>query len=130
VYLRFRYPDWPKLNWGLILGCALGRFRNSKGKIIPSKNIFFAVVVSVSMKLIWNLRNNRVFERHCPPSKQDIHNCWLAAINAALRQDQLLTNTARFGDLATKKQVVLNTWSGTLFDEDSLPDDWTKTKGF
>ncbi|KAF8202819.1 hypothetical protein K438DRAFT_1581125, partial [Mycena galopus ATCC 62051] len=53
----------------------------------------------------------------------------ISMINAALRQDQLLTNTSHFGDLAIKKQLVLNTWNGTLFDEDSLLDDWTRTKG-
>ncbi|KAJ7762994.1 hypothetical protein B0H16DRAFT_1219920, partial [Mycena metata] len=58
-----------------------------------------------------------------------IHNRWVSLINRALKRDILLTNQARFGSLAIKKQVVLNTWSGTLLEEDSLPDDWTKSKG-
>ncbi|KAJ6449573.1 hypothetical protein C8R45DRAFT_849688, partial [Mycena sanguinolenta] len=121
--------NWPKMNWGLLLGCGLARFRSSHGKILPTKNRLFAIVVSISMRIIWNLRNQCVFETHSSPSEQEINSRWVSMMNAALRQDQLLTNTARFGDLAIKKQLVLNTWSGTLFDEDSLPDDWTKTKG-
>ncbi len=81
------------------------------------------------MRLLWNLRNERLFESRPCPSEREIHNRWVSTTNTALRQDQLLTNKARFGDLALKKQLVLNTWSGTLLDEDSLPDDWTKLKG-
>jgi hypothetical protein len=50
-------------------------------------------------------------------------------MNDTLNRDKLLTNRARFGSLAIKKQLVLNTWSGTLLDEDSLLDDWKKSKG-
>ncbi|KAJ7241407.1 hypothetical protein C8J57DRAFT_1244659 [Mycena rebaudengoi] len=50
-------------------------------------------------------------------------------MNDTLNRDKLLTNRAHFGSLAIKKQLVLNTWSGTLLDEDSLPDDWIKSKG-
>jgi hypothetical protein len=35
----------------------------------------------------------------------------------------------KFGALAFKKQLVLNTWSGLLLDEDSLLDDWTYEEG-
>ncbi|KAJ7756850.1 hypothetical protein DFH07DRAFT_820169 [Mycena maculata] len=61
-FWRLRYPSWPKLNWGLLLGCGLARFTSSKGKIIPAMNRFFTIIVSTSMYLIWNLRNTRVLE--------------------------------------------------------------------
>jgi hypothetical protein len=48
----------------------------------------------------------------------------LKAVNAILTHDRLLTDKLRFGPLALKKQLVLNTWSGILLDEESLPDDW------
>ncbi|KAJ7798043.1 hypothetical protein B0H13DRAFT_1933855 [Mycena leptocephala] len=44
------------------------------------------------------------------------------------QRDRLLSNRTRFGSLAIKKQLVLDTWSGTLLDEDSLPDDWTRSE--
>ncbi|KAJ7700550.1 hypothetical protein B0H16DRAFT_1348653 [Mycena metata] len=126
---QLRYPAWPKLNWGLLLGCALPRFKSGKGVPIPAKNRFFTIVVSTSMRLLWNLRNERLFQTHKCPSEQEIHNRWLSAINAALRYDQLFTNKARFGNPAIKRQLVLNTWSGTLLDEDSLSDDFNR-RGF
>ncbi|KAJ7083859.1 hypothetical protein C8R44DRAFT_651827, partial [Mycena epipterygia] len=101
----------------------------SKGTPYLQKNRFFTILISTSMRLIWNLRNERLFETHTCPSEQEIHNRWVSAINAALRQDQLLTHRARFGTLAIKKELVLNTWSGTLLNEDSLPDDWINSKG-
>ncbi|KAJ6460550.1 hypothetical protein C8R45DRAFT_842622 [Mycena sanguinolenta] len=126
---QLKFSDWPKMNWGLLLRCGLARFWSSQGKILPAKNRLFPIVVSISMRIIGYLRNQCVFETHSSPSEQEINSHWVSMMNATLRQDQLLTNTARFGDLAIKKQLVLNTWGGTLFDEDSLPDDWTKTKG-
>ncbi|KAJ6628226.1 hypothetical protein B0H10DRAFT_2209891 [Mycena sp. CBHHK59/15] len=50
-------------------------------------------------------------------------------MNSALRRDCILTNKIKFGPLALKKNMVLNTWSGLLMDEDTLPDDWTLTEG-
>ncbi|KAJ6587581.1 hypothetical protein DFH09DRAFT_909629 [Mycena vulgaris] len=129
ILWKFRYPTWPKLNWGLLLGCGLAKFKSPRGKTIPAQNRFFTILVSTSMKLIWNLRNERVFETHTATSETEIHNGWVSLINAALKRDKLLTNRARFGSLAIKKQLVLDTWSGTLLDEDSLPDDWTRSEG-
>ncbi|KAJ6482853.1 hypothetical protein C8R47DRAFT_981648, partial [Mycena vitilis] len=59
----------------------------------------------------------------------NIHNLWLKSINLALQRDRLLTDKFKFGPLALKKQLVLNTWSGILMNEESLPDDWTFTEG-
>ncbi|KAJ7761223.1 hypothetical protein DFH07DRAFT_692296, partial [Mycena maculata] len=50
---------------------------------------------------------------------------WLRAVNAALTCEQPLTDKIRFGTLKLNKQLILNTWSGILMDEDSLLDDWT-----
>ncbi|KAJ7724824.1 hypothetical protein DFH07DRAFT_871826 [Mycena maculata] len=87
---------------------------------LPARNRFFTIIVSTSMHLIRNLRNTRVLQTPTPASKIEIHNCWVSLMNFALRRDQLLTNQTKF---------VLETWSGTLLDEDSLPDDWIKSEG-
>jgi hypothetical protein len=128
-FWRLRYTSWIKLNWGLLLGCGLPRFRSSKGRILTAKNRLFTITVSTSMHLIWKLRNERMFETHTHASEPEIHNRWVAMMNLTLKRDQLLTDRVRFGSLATNKQLVPNTWSGTLLDEDSLPDDWIKQKG-
>jgi ribonuclease HI len=84
----------------------------------------FTILVSIAWHQIWNLRTDRVI---ATPDKAltviEIHNKWLKAVNGALRRDCLLTEKIKFGPLALKKQLVLNTWSGILMDEDSLPDD-------
>jgi hypothetical protein len=54
-----------------------------------------------------------------------IYDQWLNTVNRASTRDHLLTDKIKFGPLVLKKQLVLNTWSGLLLDEDSLPDDWT-----
>ncbi|KAJ7822927.1 hypothetical protein B0H13DRAFT_2447014 [Mycena leptocephala] len=123
------YPSRPKLSWGLLLGCGLARFKSSRGKTIPAQNRFFTMIISTSMTLIWSLRNERVFETHTMASETEIHNRWVSLMNETLKRDKLLTNRARFGSLVIKRQLVLDTWSGTLLDEDSLPDDWTRSKG-
>jgi hypothetical protein len=60
----------------------------------------------------------------------DIYNQWLKSVNSALRRDRILTDKVKFGPIALKRQLVLNTWNGLLMDEDSLSNDWTLTEGF
>jgi hypothetical protein len=122
-----KYDQWPDLNWGLILGSNLVKFKSPQGHIIHAKGRLFAVLVSSAWHLIWNLHVNRVIAN---PDKiltaAEIYNQWLSTINRALQRDRLLTDKVRFDSLALNKQLVLSTWSGLLLDEDSLPDDWTK----
>ncbi|KAK6984228.1 hypothetical protein R3P38DRAFT_2418556, partial [Favolaschia claudopus] len=118
----------PKLHLGVILGCALPRFRSHGGKRLRGKESFFTTLISTSIHLIWRIRNERVLEQKVA-CEHEIENRWIASMNAALKRDQLLTNKTRFGTLAKKKHVVLEAWSGILQNEDSLPDDWTSTKG-
>ncbi|KAJ7697650.1 hypothetical protein B0H17DRAFT_928271 [Mycena rosella] len=114
----------------MILGCNLARFKSNKGILIREKGRLFAVIVSAAWHLIWKLRVNRVISSPGMALKEEnIHNLWLKTMNAALTRDRILTNKTRFGLLSFKKQLVLNTWSGLLMDEDSLPDDWIHEKG-
>ncbi|KAJ7511531.1 hypothetical protein B0H11DRAFT_1700074 [Mycena galericulata] len=126
---RLRFNHWPRLNWGLLIGCSLAKFKSLRGCSAPAQNRFFTIIISKSMQLIWTLRNNRVLGSSQPATNSEIRNLWVLTVNSPLKRDKLLTNRARFGSLAIKKQLVLNTWSGTLLDEDSLPDDWIKSKG-
>jgi hypothetical protein len=57
-----KYDHWPTLNWGLILGCNLMRFKSDKGIILPGKGRLFAILVSVAWHLIWTLRRTHVIE--------------------------------------------------------------------
>ncbi|KAK7046865.1 hypothetical protein R3P38DRAFT_3346454 [Favolaschia claudopus] len=122
-----RYRDWPSLNWGLLLGCSLSKFKSNRGKAIRGKNRFFTIIVSSSMQLIWTLRNERVLERK-PTTTTEARNRWLAVINAALTRDRILANKARFGKFSRNKRLVLETWSGVLHNEEALPEDWICAK--
>ncbi|KAJ6461807.1 hypothetical protein C8R45DRAFT_841905 [Mycena sanguinolenta] len=124
-----RFTSWPKLNWGLVLGCGLARFKSSNTGLTRVKNRFFTILVLTALHVIWKLRNERMFETYREASNSEIHNCFVYTINAALKRDILSSDRLCFGRLAIKKQVVLNTWSGTLLDEDALPDDWIRSKG-
>ncbi|KAJ7772302.1 hypothetical protein B0H16DRAFT_1768950 [Mycena metata] len=127
---NMKFAVWPTMKWGLILGCNLVKFKSTKGLLVREQGRLFTILVSIAWHLIWNLRVARVIRNPDMPLNEDaIHNQWLKMVNAALQRDRILTNKARFGTLALNKQTVLNTWSGLLMDEDSLPDDWIFTKG-
>ncbi|KAJ6451182.1 hypothetical protein C8R45DRAFT_848593, partial [Mycena sanguinolenta] len=121
-----KYSQWPTLSWGLMLGCNLVRFKSDRDVVIPQKGRLFAILVSVAWHTIWNLCVNRVITN--PDrilTESAVHNQWLKVINGVLQRDRLLTDKIRCGILTLNKQMVLNTWSGLLMDEDSLPEDWT-----
>jgi hypothetical protein len=50
------------LNWGLILGCNVVRFKSGKGMVQPEKGRLFAILVSVAWHLIWGLGVTRVIK--------------------------------------------------------------------
>ncbi|KAJ7191482.1 hypothetical protein GGX14DRAFT_381120 [Mycena pura] len=126
-----KYKDWPRLNWGLVLGCNLVKFKSPRGKLIPEKGCLFP---SVSFHLIWRLyclrryTNNDEIEKW--PTETQIHNQWISVVNQALRRDCILTDSCRFGVSARQKELVLRTWSGILMNENSLLDNWLYTSGF
>ncbi|KAK6988585.1 hypothetical protein R3P38DRAFT_3409329 [Favolaschia claudopus] len=100
-----RYRDWPSLNWGILLGCSLSKFKSNRGKAFRGKNRFFTIIVSSSMQLIWTLRNERVLERKTTTTTE-------------ARNHRILANKARFGKFSRNKRLVLETWSGVLHNED------------
>jgi hypothetical protein len=84
--------------------------------------------VSESAYLIWLLRCERVIEHHnrrTAPANE-IRNRWLAAINARLQVDRLMTNRYKYKERALPAKVVRDTWSGVLKNEELLPEGWEK----
>ncbi|KAF8143982.1 hypothetical protein K438DRAFT_1632591, partial [Mycena galopus ATCC 62051] len=79
--------------------CNLSKFRTGGSKILANKQRLFTILVSTSMHLIWKLRNKYRFEMDTNevPSQIEIHNCWVSAINMALKHDILSTNKVHFG---------------------------------
>jgi hypothetical protein len=114
----------------LVLGCNLVKFYTPSGKILPEKGRLFAILVSVAWHEIWRLRVDRVLT-HPGKVHSELAICtqWLRSINVSLSRDRISTNKTKFGSLSFNKKLVLNTQSGLLFNEESLPDDWTYEKG-
>lgn len=123
---------WPRMkNIGAITRCASANFKTEDGKIKPGDNRLFKILIAESTTLIWLLRNRRVcddLEEEKWPTKEEIRARWISRINARLTIDRAATHK-KYGPLATKKDIVLRTWSGTLKDEHLLPDNWINTPG-
>ena len=85
--------------------------------------------MSESALLIWKLRNERRIQNLDDKefSHQKIHNRWLKAINNQLELDKLMTDDNKYQTKAINSELVLNTWKGTLKDEELLPRNWLYT---
>ncbi|KAJ7890740.1 hypothetical protein B0H13DRAFT_1626199 [Mycena leptocephala] len=121
-------PCWPPVSLGSILGCGLAEFRDEKGKIKRGTQRLYRVLMSESAYLIWKLWNDRVISREGEPATEDeIINKWKFSINQRLQVDKLLASRPIKGKRpALAPQLVLETWSGTLDEESSLPANWLR----
>jgi ribonuclease HI/exonuclease III len=130
---EMRGQKWPYLNVGLLVGIAQVSFPdpNNPGNPNHGPNRLFKILVSESAYLIWLLRCERVIEHQNSrtASVAEIHNRWLTAINARLQIDRHMTNRYRYKGRALPAQVVRDTWSGILKNEESLPEEWEKKSG-
>ncbi|KAJ6608346.1 hypothetical protein B0H10DRAFT_1955500 [Mycena sp. CBHHK59/15] len=80
-------------------------------------------------ELIWKAAETLWLEKEShwpePASDDEIMNKWRFAVNQRLQMDKLLANRPRKGKHPTlAPQMVLETWSGTLDNESSLPTNW------
>ncbi|KAJ7577138.1 hypothetical protein C8J56DRAFT_799003, partial [Mycena floridula] len=117
--------EWPEMSLGLILGCGLARFHDDKGKFRPGLSRFFHILVTETALSVWKDRCKVVLNRdNMPLTKPQVHNTWVHSLNEHLKFDRSLTNASRYGKKALTIKVVLDTWSGALRDEASLPDSW------
>ncbi|KAK0435975.1 hypothetical protein EV421DRAFT_1982180 [Armillaria borealis] len=92
---------WPSMSLGLILGCALYDPRDDEDGRLPGAARLFRIIV---------IANGDDPDKW--PSDDEIIGRWLYTIN-------------EYGKKAIRKKIVLQTWSGTLDNEDALPRDWT-----
>lgn len=126
---------WPENFYtGHIYGSNLLVHKNDEGKPRSGAKRLFTIVVTECAFMIWKLRNDRVIEHkddiephHISP--QEAKNRTRSALNMRLNVDKLSTNVYKLGKRALPRNVVLNTWTGTLAQEKSLPDDWIGVNG-
>lgn len=91
----------------------------------------YHILISESMHLIWKLCCVRIQEERPEeewPKDLEIHNKWLATINAWLLLD-ISSTSRRYGKKATKQTLMLDTWDKMLKNEQYLPRNWLKSPG-
>ncbi|KAJ7127522.1 ribonuclease H-like protein [Mycena crocata] len=123
-----KHRKLPTISLGMIFGCGLAEFKDTKGKEIKEADRLFKIIISESAHMIWKLRNDRVISNHVL-SDIGIHNKWVMCMNKRLRMDQLLTDISRYGTRATSIECVLQTWDGVLMDNQNLPENWIWQSG-
>ncbi|KAJ7488206.1 hypothetical protein FB451DRAFT_1025532 [Mycena latifolia] len=123
-----KYPTWPEISLGSVLGCGLATFTDNRGRNLPGESRFYRILISESIFTIWKVRNESVIGKggESLPAGE-IRNKWLHAINQRLLFDRILTNHEKYGKQnSIKSSLVLQTWSSTLLNEEDLPENWIK----
>ncbi|EIN07927.1 hypothetical protein PUNSTDRAFT_69359 [Punctularia strigosozonata HHB-11173 SS5] len=118
---------WPGTSFGTILA---GEMASLKGDRDGSASRFLKIIIATSSHLIWVIRCERRIQRGEHPEKRhtanEIHNRWVAKVNHRLHLDQAMANKRRYESKAVSRKTVLATWSGTLLEEESLPENWIR----
>ncbi|KAJ7574602.1 hypothetical protein C8J56DRAFT_722270, partial [Mycena floridula] len=126
---------WNKPNFGKIMASAMTELQSSRGKKKPGASRLYRILISEAAYLIWKLRNERIIPeegtgRAKPPATDaEIENRFYSALNIRLNLDCALTNKAKYGRHAIRKETVLSTWDGILHENNNLPEDWTRENG-
>ncbi|KAJ7580884.1 hypothetical protein C8J56DRAFT_896233 [Mycena floridula] len=116
---------WPDMTLGLILGCGLVHFKDDTGKYRPALSRFFRIIVTETVHTIWKICCSTVLNRNnVAMAVPQVHNMWVHSMNKHLKIDRSLTSVSRYGKKALSVKTVLDTWSGALRDEASLPNSW------
>ncbi|KAJ7903143.1 hypothetical protein B0H13DRAFT_2233955 [Mycena leptocephala] len=123
--------NWPEPSLGLILGAGLASFKDDKGKPNAAKARLYTILMTESARLIWKLRCDSIIGRSgVAPTPNEIHNRWVKIMNDRLQMDINLTDKIKHGKQhVLAPTLVLETWSGTLAEEDKLPKDWLREPG-
>jgi hypothetical protein len=118
---------WPGQSYRTLLGCCALNI-GGEGKGAQGLNRFYKILTVTSMQYIWALRCERRIPRGNDPlgkhTEDEIRSRWVAKMNHRLSMDQMLASERCFDGKAIPVQLVLDTWKGTLADEETLPDNW------
>ncbi|KAK0504433.1 hypothetical protein EDD18DRAFT_1306014 [Armillaria luteobubalina] len=121
---------WITPTYGLALGVTLIQIQNGEGKINAGATRLYKIIMTEATHMIWKIRCQRRIQRGDDnPAKwhtnEEIQNWWTSTMNQRLTIDCLLTNSLKYGKKAIKKQAVIMTWKGAVYNEKALPEDWT-----
>ncbi|KAL1941465.1 hypothetical protein VTO73DRAFT_7282 [Trametes versicolor] len=123
----------PTVSAGLALGGHTYVAKGEEDKVLHGTTRLARLVLPETAYLIWVLRCERVIgEREpLPGGLEDdyVERRWLSAMSKRLLTDCALTAVRIAGKPVLQPHAVEATWTGTLQDESSLPQDWTRTPG-
>jgi hypothetical protein len=125
---RMKFNEDLNLTFGTVLGCGIQRFLSGNGSVLTGKQRLFRILISETAFMIWKLRCERRIVLNDDPlkyhSEKEVHNRWVNALNTRLQLDCVLTNKQHFGRHSLSTGLILCTWSGTLLNESTLPENW------
>ncbi|KAK0217787.1 hypothetical protein IW262DRAFT_1449049 [Armillaria fumosa] len=124
---------WPQITYEKILACGLAQFCNKKNQLLYGKNRLYRILISESAFLIWKLCCEQRITKQDNETKWhsriEIHNRWVACINQRLMLDCQIAKTCTKKKENLSPKLVLHTWSGCLYEEEKLPDNWIRQPG-
>ncbi|KAL1748665.1 hypothetical protein HDZ31DRAFT_29326 [Schizophyllum fasciatum] len=121
---------WPGHSLGIVAGAGCKPHRTADGRPITGLNRLWAILISESAKLIWNLRCERVIQHDNNKefSAREVEERWYAALEFRLNDDRHATNV-NLGKRALSQRLVDRTWKSVVADYESLPSEWTENTG-
>jgi len=124
------YPNWPDLSIGTILGCALEKFNGNDPAQVQGTERLYRILISGTAHMVWKLHCERRIEHQDiaeQTSAKEIAHRWHYKINARFKVDRALTHVHLHGACAIAKELVLNTWRGTILNNSDNTEDWLYT---
>ncbi|KAF8240449.1 hypothetical protein L208DRAFT_1539698 [Tricholoma matsutake] len=116
---------WFEPSMGAVLGSPLSVFKDKEGNRLIGNTQLYQILMVEATYLIWKLRCAHVCKlKNQPFPSQEVCNRWHKTINDRLELECWM-RSPKFEMKAMSKELVLETWKGTLHEEDGLPDDWT-----
>ncbi|KAH9926056.1 uncharacterized protein B0H18DRAFT_876724, partial [Fomitopsis serialis] len=123
---------WYSQSLPSILAVGFATPQRTNGKAPREHTVrLWRMLITEAAHLLWRLRCERVIqhddEEDWQHNERGIAARWYQSINMRLRLDIESTHP-RFGRLALKRQLVLDTWHHLVWDVQALPDDWTSVR--
>ncbi len=114
---------------GIIMSCAIQPPNVHRNQTKRGTARFHQILISESAHLIGKIRNDHVINDKLHYTLNEIEQRWIQTINCCMKLDCILSDQRKFGRKAIQKSLVLKMWQGTLLNESTLPEDWTKENG-
>ncbi len=126
---------WPQgFDITMVMALPLLKIRSTSGKTRMGTTQLFLITASECAFYLWKARCKRLLDdsestQGRTPPPQETRNCMIAILNERLELDHTLTSWKRYQNKALPGRLILRTWSGTLQNEHSLPEDWLRANG-